>query len=88
MALTAPVDMVRLWPTLWPNTRAADRTLQRDVPALPGFVAVDYRLKGAKRKRRRGYFDPTRVHDPRAWLAQRLGPVSDYVPLISERQNP
>ena len=85
--LTAPIDMVRLWPTLWPNTRAADRTLQEGVPELPGFVAVDYRLKGAKRKWRRGYFDLARIHDPSAWLAQHLGPVSDYV-TRSERQKP
>ena len=55
--LTAPVDMVRLWPDLWPNEKAADRTMAAGVPALPGFEQVAYQLKGPKMKQRIGHFD-------------------------------
>ena len=50
--LTAPVDMVKLWPDLWPNRKAAKRTLAEGVPVLPGFEPVAYQLKGPKMKRR------------------------------------
>jgi len=74
--LTAPVDLARLWPALWPNTRAADRTVHQGVPKLPGFVEVRYQLVGPKMKRRIGYFDPAVISDPRAWLEARLGPLA------------
>lgn len=38
--LAAPADLVRVWPDLWPNLRAAGRTLADGVPTLPGFVTV------------------------------------------------
>ena len=62
--LTAPVDMVRLWPELWPNEKAAYRTIQQGVPALPGFEQVAYQLKGPKMKRRLGALRPGA--DPRS----------------------
>ena len=74
--LTAPVDMVRLWPELWPNEKAAYRTIQQGVPALPGFEQVHYQLVGPKMKRRLGHFDRALIPDPHAWLPERLGPLA------------
>jgi hypothetical protein len=74
--LTAPCDLVRLWPAIWPNEKAAYRTLQAGVPEVPKLVAVDYQLKGAGMNRRAGYFDLDLIPDPGAWLARRIGPVS------------
>jgi hypothetical protein len=75
--LLSPVDMVRVWPTIWPNTRAADRNLAMGVPALPGFERISYRVQGPKMKSRSAYFDPTIIPDPRSWLQARLGPLTD-----------
>ena len=74
--LTSPVDMVRLWPELWPNEKAAYRTIQEGVPALPGFEQVAYQLKGPKMKQRIALFDHSIVSDPQQWLEERLGPLS------------
>ena len=46
--LTAPVDMVRLMLDLWPNEKAAYRTIQEGVPALPGFPAGVLPTQGAE----------------------------------------
>ena len=73
--LITPKDMVRLWPEIWPNDKAADRTLRQGVPVLPGFVQVSYQLKGPKMKLRVGYFDPAIIPDPHAWLETNLGPL-------------
>jgi bifunctional DNA primase/polymerase-like protein/primase-like protein len=73
--LTAPCDLVKLWPALWPNEKAAYRTVSAGVPRLPGFVEVKYQLRGAKMKPRIGYFDPAVISDPRAWLQAKLGPI-------------
>jgi hypothetical protein len=75
--LTSPIDMVRIWPTIWPNTRAADRTIAMGVPALPGFERLSYQIEGAKMKPRIAYFDSELVPDPRSWLEARLGPLTD-----------
>lgn len=77
VVLTSPVDMVRIWPTIWPNTRAADRTLALGVPTLPGFERLSYQLEGAKMKPRVAYFDSELIPDPRTWLEARLGPLTD-----------
>jgi putative DNA primase/helicase len=74
--LTAPCDLVKLWPQLWPHRKAATRTLTSGVPTLPGFVEVRYQLAGAKMNRRRGYFDPAVIPDPSAWLEAWLGPLA------------
>jgi hypothetical protein len=76
--LNAPVDMVRLWPKLWPNEKAAYRTTQEGVPALPRFEQVVYQLKGPKMNRRLGHFDRALIPDPRAWLEERLGPLAAF----------
>jgi putative DNA primase/helicase len=77
VVLLSPVDMVRVWPTIWPNTRAADRTLAMAVPSLPGFERFSYQLEGAKMKPRLAYFDLELMPDPRAWLEAQLGPLTD-----------
>ena len=71
--LTAPVDMVRIWPELWPNVKAAERV--KRVPSLPGFEPVTYQLVGPKMKRRDAFFDRGLIPNPMAWLVQRLGPL-------------
>jgi putative DNA primase/helicase len=51
IGLTSPVDMVRAWPNIWANTRAADRTLQllirlcRDVPEAKGLTGAHVATK-------------------------------------------
>jgi putative DNA primase/helicase len=74
--LTSPGDMVKLWDHLWPNRKAAERTLEKDVPELPGFVPVTYQLVGPKMKRRLGHFHLAAIPDPKAWLTERLGPIT------------
>jgi hypothetical protein len=51
IGLTSPVDMVRAWPNIWANTRAADRTLQllirlcRDVLGAQGLTGPNVATK-------------------------------------------
>ena len=71
--LTAPCDLMKLWPKIWPNEKAAYRSLRRDVPKLAGFEKVEYQLAGPKMNKRIGYFDLTLIPDPHAWLETRLG---------------
>jgi putative DNA primase/helicase len=73
--LTSPIDMVKAWPALWPNEKAADRCLRLGVLELPGFEPVHYQLAGPKMNRRLAYFDRRIIADPRAWLRKRLGPL-------------
>ena len=70
--LTAPCDLVQLWPALWPNEKAAYRALKAGVPKLPGFQQVEYQLAGPKMKRRIGYFDLNLIPSPHSWLSTRL----------------
>jgi hypothetical protein len=74
--LTAPCDLMKLWPNLWPNEMAAYRTIKAGVPNLPGFEPVEYQLAGPKMKKRVGYFDLTIIPDPQAWLKEKLGPLA------------
>jgi putative DNA primase/helicase len=74
--LTSPHDLVTVWPRLWPNTKAADRTLKQGVPELPGFEPFEYQLAGSGMNRRAALFDRALIPDPRAWLAERLGPLT------------
>jgi hypothetical protein len=74
--LTSPTDMVRLWPHIWPNEKAAYRTIKEGVPDLLGFERVEYQLKGPKMNRREALFDRTLIPDPMAWLAGSLRDLS------------
>ena len=74
--LTSPIDLMRIWPALWPNLTRAKRTTAAGIPILPGFVAVEYQLASAKMKRRTGYFDLNLIPDPLKWLEERLGPLT------------
>jgi hypothetical protein len=69
-------DLVRLWPTLWPNRKAASRCIKEGVPNIPRFERVVYQLRGAKMNRRIGHFDLTKIPDPRLWLEQKLGELA------------
>ena len=69
--LTAQSDMVKVYPAIWPNNSAADRTMEQGVPELLGFVPLTYQLAG--RKRRLAYFDLTIIPEPMVWLRERLG---------------
>jgi hypothetical protein len=73
--LTSPVDLVTVWPMIWRNTRAADRTLASGVPQLQGFVPVKYQLEGPKMKPRVAWFDPELIPDAHGWLKAHLGPL-------------
>jgi putative DNA primase/helicase len=73
--LTAPIDMVKVRPDLWPNRKAATRTLNEGVPTLPRFVSITYQLKGPKMNQRLAFFDLNIIPDPRAWLESKLGPL-------------
>ena len=75
VVLTSPADMVKAWPAIWKNEKAADRSLKKDgVPSLPGFTEVRYRHAGERQKPRLAYINLTQVPDPVAWLA-RLGSI-------------
>jgi putative DNA primase/helicase len=71
--LTAECDLMKCWPTLWPNRTAASRTLRQGIPKLPGFEPVEYQLVWPKMNKRVAYFDRAIISDPRAWLEARLG---------------
>jgi hypothetical protein len=73
VVLTSPIDMVRLYPAIWPNRTKADRTIKEGIPSLPGFQPVTYQLVGDKMKPRVAYFDLSLIPDPQAWLEERLG---------------
>ena len=76
--LTSLADLQKAWPTIWPNEKAAERTVKAGVPDLPGFEPVSYRLAGrGKMKERIGWLDRSRVPNPLMWLEDRLGPVLD-----------
>jgi hypothetical protein len=74
--LTSPIDLMRIWPAMWPNLTRAKRTTAAGIPILPGFVAVEYQLAGPKMKRRTGCFDLNLIPDPLKWLEERLGPLT------------
>ncbi len=74
--LGSAIDLVRVWPELWPNLARAKRTISDGIPTLPGFTAIDYRLAGPKLKTRTGYFDLNLIPDPQQWLKERLGPLT------------
>jgi putative DNA primase/helicase len=54
IGLTSPVDVVRVWPTIWANTRAANRTLQllirlcRGVPEAQGLTGPNVATKSLR----------------------------------------
>jgi hypothetical protein len=75
--LESPVDLVRVWPSIWRNIKAANRSLAKGVPALPGFDRLRYQLEGAKMKPRVAHFDREIIPDPRAWLEAHFGPLKD-----------
>jgi hypothetical protein len=75
--LLSPVDLVKVWPALWPNDKAADRTIAMGAPSLPGFDLIIYQLEGPKMTRRTAHFDRKIIPDPHAWLEARLGPLRD-----------
>jgi hypothetical protein len=76
--LTSLTDMVRVWPEIWSNEKAAQRALEHgDVPLLPGFAPMTYHLVGPKRhKPRTAHFNLALIPDPTAWLQERLGKVT------------
>jgi hypothetical protein len=90
--LTSPVDMVGLFPAIWPNRKSASRTIKQGVPSLLGFQAVTYQLEGDKMKPRVAYFDVALIPDHRAWLEERLGKIKaafkEIVPVIRAAGRP
>jgi hypothetical protein len=74
--LESPVDLMKVWPALWPNRKAASRCIKEGVPNIPGFESVVYQLAGAKMKQRVGHFDLSKIPDPRLWLERNLGSLA------------
>jgi putative DNA primase/helicase len=74
--LTAPCDLVKRWPNLWPNRKAATRTLQQTTPKFPGFKPVEYQLAGPNMNKRIGYFNQTLISDPYEWLTVHIGQLN------------
>ena len=76
--LTSPTDMVELWPELWSNRKAAQRTLGENInlPLLPGFTPLSYHLAAGKMKPRIAHFNTALIADPTSWLQERLGKVT------------
>ena len=74
--LTAPVDMVRLWPDLWPNEKAADRTLAAGRAGAARIRAGSLSARGAEDETALGHFDRALIPDPRAWLTEHLGSLA------------
>lgn len=72
--LASPVDMVRIWPAIWPNDNPT-APLRRGSLGLPGFQRFIYQLDGPKMKPRIAYFRNL-IPDPRTWLEARRGPLS------------
>ena len=48
--LGSPVDLMKVWPQLFPNKSAADRAVAKGIPELLGFELVRYRPVGPKMK--------------------------------------
>jgi len=71
--LESPVDLVKVWPALWANRKAASRCIKEGVPKIPGFERVIYQLAGAKMNQRIGHFDLSKIPEPRLWLEGKLG---------------
>ena len=69
-------DLVKLWPKLWPNLKAAEADAgKQGMLDLPGFMrSAPISSKGERMKPRVGYFHR---HYPRSmvWLETNLGPV-------------
>ena len=76
LMLKSPIDLVRLWPQIWSNEKAAYRTVQQGVPTLPGFDLVHYQMTADKMMTREGWFNRSIIPDPATWLNQRLGPLN------------
>src|SRR5262249_28896022 len=74
--LTSPHDLVKLWPKLWRNRKAAYRSITAGVPNLPNFEPIEYQLAGPKMKKRIAYFNRECIDDPYEWLKAKLGPLA------------
>ena len=73
VVLESPTDLIKVWPTIWANEKAAYRSIKDGIPKLPGFIQVEYQLEGPKMKTRVGRFDLTLIPNPRRWLEEHLG---------------
>jgi hypothetical protein len=80
LVLTSEVDLMKLWP----ETFTSERTTRRYVETLKvpdGWCHFSYRLeeqRGRGGRSKKGWYDPKRVSDAKAWLIERLGPLSAY----------
>ncbi len=80
MMLLSPVDIRRIWPTIWGSLITARRDVAQGVPTLPGFVKLTYRPKAPKAKKRVGYFHTFLCPDPARALEERLGIPVEVAP--------
>jgi hypothetical protein len=89
-------DACKAYPDLFPNANAAKQTLHREKghrvtspygevlikecnPVLP-LIPVGYQIPGERKKPRTAWFHPDLVADSKAWLEQRLGPLTLWQP--------
>lgn len=73
--LESPTDLLRCWPNVFKNLRAAERAVSDGVPALSGFERVRYQLKAKNQRWRFAWFDRSMIPEPPVWIEERLGPA-------------
>jgi hypothetical protein len=77
--LTAPTDLAREFPKIWPTKRAAERDLKAGVPKPPGFRAERYQAGGRRQKPRQAHTNLA-PEGWAAWLAARGWKPADIEP--------
>ena len=73
--LGSPVDLMKVWPQLFPNKSAADRAVAKVFRNCWASSWFRYRPVGPKMKWRTTSFDRALIRDPAAWLERHFGPV-------------
>ena len=87
IVLENAADMAACFPELWPTREAAKKDGQRkgtngyyrdlyNSRMSPSSAEVTYRPEGAGHRARTARVDLARIHDPKAWLINRLGPLA------------
>lgn len=98
--LRCSADAHKAYPDLFPSANAAKVAIHRDMasrvtspyeyllirecnPALP-LSPVQYQLPGASKKLRTAWFAPHMVANSKAWLEQKLGPLTHWQPSAAQ----
>jgi putative DNA primase/helicase len=89
IVLENAADMAACFPDLWPSPVAARRDRSRSVTNCyyrdlynsqmsHSCAQVTYRPEGAGHRARTAQVNLSRIHDPEAWLTNRLGPLASF----------